>query len=520
MASTIISDKLKNEIITGKDTLGRYVNPLDLYNSIKSEGIISDKTYKSNTPGMNMGVSISSLSDKYNTLSSDIKAGILKTISSPEIQNTFTQKAPNYQDPNMKVNTFFMTPEEKKYIDNNIIKTHTYSSYEGGGTSTDVNPLIAVAVATGEAGEGAKKEYYGTDQTKYVSPIQRASNLNEVVSAAPVDSISSYADSLYNSAISGLTAQELAEKAQEDIANTANKGDVTYTPTTTTTTPDTTTTTNPSPTTTTPTTTNTETTTTPSTTTDASTITVASKDPNTVKTWVDNIINDMGYTLSDQGKKELQNYFISVAQDENMPALTEYQIRNIIGGESGYQQQQTTKARETASTELAKQGQQFLTKNALPQVEKAYARLGGTNRASAASALGYAAQDIAQQRENTLANIQTSDSLQDTINKYNASVNASNQLTTQALANKQFGEQKYWNTQQQNAIRTQNIITDKRRAEDWTQAAALAEKQRQWTLQDQQTLADQQKSQNWWNLAGTALGTVAGAFTYNKFLKG
>lgn len=238
---------------------------------------------------------------------------------------------------------------------------------------------------------------------------------------------------------------------------------------------------------------------------------IATRNEDAIRRYVDNAIKELGYTISDQEKRDLKDYFISLVRDPNNPKLSAYEIKNLISGEPGYMEQQRQEYVGKVGEELGRQGQQFLQKQALPSIEQSLKRLGGTNRASAASAMGYASESIARQREAQLANVGLDTSMQNVIDQYNQSMQQRNQLMQQYYTSREFAQNQYFNQLGQQQYNKQVAIEDRRRAEDWQNALQMAEKQRTWQMQDIETQRRMQQQQNWFNLFGNIGGSAAGA---------
>lgn len=189
--------------------------------------------------------------------------------------------------------------------------------------------------------------------------------------------------------------------------------------------------------------------------------------------------------------------------------------------------QEATAARGELGKQLDVSSNKYLTEQALPQVEQAYKRLGGTNRASLTSALATVSGDVAKQREQVLAQAglqdlatqagyKREDWLATQNQAYNASINEYNKNLTawnnsQALANN-VAYQKALYPMQQASVRSAQIFQSGQNAIAMKNQDYWMNKQREWALEDQsfqQELVSQQNKANFWgNILGIGTGVA------------
>jgi len=208
---------------------------------------------------------------------------------------------------------------------------------------------------------------------------------------------------------------------------------------------------------------------------------------------------------------DVQQFATQIAQGN----ITNIGLRNFLQQQPEYLAKQfeieRAAAKEEAAVARTELGQQldtssseFLKKKALPQIERVYSRLGGTNRASTAAALSAATADVAKERENVLASAGLQDAAmmqgyrrEDYLNQQNANYQMAlqNWYNMTGLQNMQKQQ-----TYQANQNKLAQIYGTQERQSSQNWQEYMANLQRGWASKDQ---AAAQKQQMWGALAGT-----------------
>jgi len=241
------------------------------------------------------------------------------------------------------------------------------------------------------------------------------------------------------------------------------------------------------------------------------------------KQQITNILQDLGLGVDET----TVNYFA----DKIASGVDPYEIKQTLMTSPEYQNIKATQEREAIKAEaaavreelekqLSETGGEFFRTKLAPVVERRFKRLGGEGRASAVAALGYAASDVAKQRERTLASAgleesarlegyRREDYLRGVSAEYQAALQNYQKDRELWARNLDFEMQKYWYPIQKGATRAVTLAQERLKSEERSWQDYVLNKQRSWQIEDRSWQEGLVKQQNWANILGFLGGKIA-----------